>query len=613
MADIITLLPDAVANQIAAGEVIQRPASVVKELMENAIDSGATEIKLHIKNAGKTLMQVIDNGKGMSENDARMCWERHATSKLKVADDLFNIKTKGFRGEALASMAAIAHVELNTRREDFELGTRVIIEGSEVKSQEPVSTTIGSRFSVKNLFFNVPARRNFLKSDPVETRHIIEEFQRIAIAHPGLRLSFYNNDKEVFILQPGNLKQRLIALLGKKYAERLLQVEAETDFVKIHGFVAKPEFARKSRGEQYFFVNERFIKNPYLGHAVSTAFSDLIPKDVYASYFLFFEIDPRLIDVNIHPTKTEIKFEDERNIYAILMAGVKQALGRFNAAPSIDFNQTEGFEIDVVTSKTKIIPPEIQINKDYNPFTQSGFTPKPKPQGKEWESFYDLDEVMKEMGGSDDDEFSQPGTKARQLVPSEWKDKDVKENQLAYQLKNAFIITTLKSSLVIIDQYRAHFRILYEQLLDQMGNTKANSQKLLFPQPFHPTIISFHALSEMKEWLEILGFSIDWRKDRELLISGTPADYKIKDPIKTLQFLADEWVADTIDKSEQPKNRVALNLAAQLAVKKGKKLKREEIEVLIEGLFSCENPYFSPRGNPVMFSLTLEEIQNKFE
>jgi DNA mismatch repair protein MutL len=609
MADIINLLPDAVANQIAAGEVIQRPASVVKELMENAIDSGATEIKLHIKDAGKTLIQVIDNGYGMSENDARMCWERHATSKLKTADDLFNIKTKGFRGEALASMAAIAHVELNTRREDFELGSRIIIEGSEVKSQEPVSTAKGSRFSVKNLFFNVPARRNFLKSDPVETRHIIEEFQRIAIAHPGIRLSLYNNEKEVFILLPGNLKQRLIALLGKKYAERLLQVEAETDFIKIHGFIAKPEFARKSRGEQYFFVNQRFIKSPYLNHAVSTAFSDLIPKDVYASYFIFFEIDPHAIDVNIHPTKTEIKFEDERNIYAILMAAVKQALGRFNAAPTIDFNQPEGFEIDVVTSKTKIIPPEIQVNKDYNPFTQSGFSPKPKPEGKEWESFYDLEDVMKEMGGLDNEQEETGG----QLVPSEWKDTGKKDLPLAYQFKNAFIITTLKSSLVIIDQYRAHFRVIYEQLLEQLDSTGVNSQKLLFPQPFYPSVVAYHALSEMKEWLEALGFSIDWRKGRELLISGTPADYKIKDPLKTLQYLADEWTAETIDKSEHPKSRIAINLAAQLAVKKGKKLKREEIEALIEGLFSCENPYFSPRGNPVMFKLTLEEIQHKFE
>lgn len=608
MADIINLLPDAVANQIAAGEVIQRPASVVKELMENAIDSGATEIKLHIKNAGKTLIQVIDNGNGMSENDARMCWERHATSKLKVADDLFNIKTKGFRGEALASMAAIAHVELSTRREDFELGTRIVIEGSEVKSQEPVSTAKGSRFSVKNLFFNVPARRNFLKSDPVETRHIIEEFQRVAIAHPGIRLSFYNNEKEVFILQPGNLKQRLIALLGKKYAERLLQLEAETGFVKIHGFIVKPEFARKSRGEQYFFVNQRFIKSPYLGHSVSTAFSDLIPKDVYPSYFIFLEIDPHAIDVNIHPTKTEIKFEDERNIYAVLMAAVKQSLGKFNAAPTIDFNQPEGFEIDVVTSKTQIVPPEIQVNKDYNPFTQSGFSPKPKPQGKEWESFYDLDDVMKEMGGSDD-----PDKTTGQLVQSAWKERAVKDLPLAYQFKNAFIITTLKSSLMIIDQYRAHFRVIYEQLLEQLNTSGVNSQKLLFPQPFYPTVVAYHALSEMKEWLKALGFSIDWRKDRELLISGTPADYKIKDPLKTLQYLADEWTAETIDKSEHPKNRIALNLAAQLAVKKGKKLKREEIEALIEGLFSCKNPYFSPRGNPVMFKLTLEEIQNKFE
>jgi len=614
MSDIIHLLPDAIANQIAAGEVIQRPASVVKELMENAIDAGANEITLAIKNAGKTLIQVIDNGSGMNENDARMCWERHATSKLKKADDLFNIQTKGFRGEALASIAAIAHVELSTRPVENDLGTELLIEGSDVKSQKPVSTAAGSRFSVKNLFYNVPARRNFLKSDPVETRHIIEEFQRIAIAHPKIKFSFYNDEKEVYILRSENLKQRLVTLFGKKYSERLLMVEADAGFVNIKGFIVKPEFARRSRGEQYFFVNNRFIKNPYLGHAVTTAFINLIPKDVFASYFIFIEIDPHAIDVNIHPTKTEIKFEDERQVYAVMLSAVKQALGRFNAAPSIDFNPPGNFDIDIVTSKTKIKPPEIQVNKNYNPFENQGFTQKQKPQNKEWESFYNLDEVMKEMkGGEDEFDDGAEDANPQKIIQTDWQEKENSDPPLAYQLRQAYIITSLKSGLVIIDQYQAHFRILYEQILSQLQTSGINSQKTLFPQSFFPNEVTYNALLEMKEWLHALGFILDWEKKNKLLISGTPADYTIKDPIKTLQYLADEWIKDTLDPDDSPKNKIARKLSSKLAIKKGKKLNREEIESLIEGLFSCENPYFSPLGNPVMFKITLDEIIHKFE
>ncbi len=600
MSDIIKLLPDSVANQIAAGEVIQRPASVVKELMENAVDADASEIKLIIKDAGKTLIQVIDNGNGMSENDARMSWERHATSKLKNADDLFNIKTKGFRGEALASMAAIAHVELITKLHDNKLATQIIIEGSEVKSQKPVSGSVGSRFLVKNLFFNVPARRNFLKSDPVETRHIIEEFQRVAMAHPSIKFSMYNNEKEVFNLLKGNFKQRLIALLGKKYNERLLDVDVSTNIVTIQGYITKPEFAKKTRGEQYFFVNKRFIKNPYLNHAISTAFSSLIPKDVHPSYFLFIEIDPHQIDVNIHPTKTEIKFENDRNIYAILMAGIKESLGKFNAVPSIDFNQPEGFDIDVVTSSSIITPPKIKIDPSYNPFDTSTAKKKNMPTEMEYESFYQLDEVIKE---SDDEE---------QATEINWED-DETTTYLAYQYKSAYILTTLKSGLVIIDQYRAHFRVLFERMLDQLKTDSTSSQKLLFPQPFQVTPSNYSALLQIKDELNDLGFLIDWENKNELLISGIPAVFPMKDPILILQNLADQLLEGNESEELNLKEYIAFNIASQVAVRKGNKLEQEEVNGLVDDLFASSNPYFSPNNKPIMFKLSLDEIKNRFE
>lgn len=611
MSDIIKLLPDSVANQIAAGEVIQRPASVVKELIENAVDAGATEIKLIVKDAGKTLIQVIDNGGGMTENDARMCWERHATSKLKNADDLFKIQTKGFRGEALASMAAIAHVELISKTEESNLATKIIIEGSEVKSQEATSGVNGSKFLVKNLFFNVPARRNFLKSDAVETRHLIEEFLRVAMAHPSIKFSMFNNEKETYILPVGNLKQRIVALLGKKYSERLLEVKVDTAIVKISGFISKPEFSRKTRGEQYFFVNNRFIKNPYLNHAIATAYSNLIPKDVYASYFLFLDVNPNEVDVNIHPTKTEVKFESDRNIYAILLAAVKESLGKFNAVPSLDFDTPAGFDIDVVTSSSIITPPSIKINPNYNPFDSASNPSKAKPKEIEFESFYKLDEVIEETK-TELDEFESESTEGEQsdLVQNI---EDPATNFLAYQYNNAYILTTLKSGLVIIDQFRAHFRILFEQIKEQLESNNSFSQKLLFPQPFQVNPSSYSALIEIKDVLFSLGFMIDWENENELLISGIPSSLKIKDPITLLQNLADQLVEENETKTPDIKEHIAFNIANQLAIRKGKKLQQEEVDSLIDSLFSCSNPYFSPHGKPIMFKFSLEEIQNRFE
>jgi DNA mismatch repair protein MutL len=613
MSDIIKLLPDSVANQIAAGEVIQRPASVVKELIENAVDAGATEIKLNVKDAGKTLIQVIDNGSGMSENDARMCWERHATSKLKTAEDLFNIHTKGFRGEALASMAAIAHVELISKVQESKLATRIIIEGSEVKSQEPISAANGSQFLVKNLFFNVPARRNFLKSESVETRHIIEEFLRVAMAHPSIKFIMYSDDKEVYNLPAGNYKQRVVALLGKKYNERLLEVGVDTAIVKIHGYIIKPEFSRKTRGEQYFFVNNRFIKNAYLNHAITLAYDKLIPKDVYASYFLFLDVDPHEIDVNIHPTKTEIKFESDRNIYAILLASIKESLGKFNAVPSLDFNQPIGFDIDVVTSSSIITPPSIKVDTSYNPFHSSTNQKKPAPSEIEYESFYKLDDVIAETKrrADDDDEYEQL-EKEESGLDAQWGDENATAF-LSYQYHNSFLLTTLKSGLVIIDQYRAHFRILFEQIKKQLTKENSSSQKLLFPQPFQVNPSNYSALIEVKNELSSLGFIIDWESPNELLISGIPTSIPIKDPILLLQNLADKLIEGNSNESTDSNEQIAFSIANQLAIRKGKKLQQEEIDSLINELFSCNNPYFSPHGKPIMFKLSLEEIQKRFE
>ena len=378
MPDIIQLLPDAVANQIAAGEVIQRPASAVKELLENAIDAGSDTISLVIKDAGKALIQVNDNGFGMSETDARLSFERHATSKIKSADDLFNINTKGFRGEALASIAAIAQVELKTKIVGTDLGTQIIIEGSEVKEQEVCNCSKGTSFSIKNLFYNVPARRNFLKSNPVEIKHIIEEFQRVAMVHADIAFSMYNNGNEVFNLKKGSFRQRIVGIFGEKYNQKLVPVTENTDIVSIEGFVSKPEFAKKTRGEQYFFVNDRFIKNPYLNHAVNNAFDQLLSKDQFPSYFLKLTIDPSKIDINIHPTKTEIKFEDERAIYAIIRTAVKQALGKFNIAPTLDFEQESSFNVPLMKSSDSVKAPSIKVNKDYNPFETKTISPPQK-------------------------------------------------------------------------------------------------------------------------------------------------------------------------------------------------------------------------------------------
>ena len=482
MSDIIKLLPDSVANKIAAGEVIQRPASAAKELLENSIDSGASEIKLIIKDAGKTLIQVVDNGSGMSETDARMSFERHATSKIQSANDLFAIRTMGFRGEALASIAAIAHVDIKTKLSNQELGSHICIEGSEVKSQDAVSCTDGTNISVKNLFFNVPARRNFLKSNNVETRHIIEEFNRVALVNPNIEFSFIHNERKVFKLPISNLKQRITGIMGSNYGQKLVPVEQKTDKINITGYIGKPEFAKKTRGEQYFFVNNRFIKHPYLNHAVDNAFQELLPSKAFPSYFIYFDVDPKQIDINIHPTKTEVNFLDNKLIYAILRSAVKQGLGKYNITPTIDFEVEQSFDAPNPPKGKPIINPFEKTESTFNPFEtqqQKIQTKREVSNSENWEKLFAGKNVQNEIFESPDDAKSN-NEHLNELRTSN--NENGTEERKIFQIQNRYILTFIKSGILIIDQQNAHERILYERYKKMLENKKGNSQQELFPQ-----------------------------------------------------------------------------------------------------------------------------------
>jgi len=479
--DIIQLLPEHVANQIAAGEVIGRPASAVKEMLENALDSGATNIKLYIKDSGKTLLQVVDNGCGMSEADARMSFERHATSKINKADDLFAIKTMGFRGEAMASLAAIAHVEMKSKLTEKELGTHIIIEGSQVKKQEDCSCANGTSISIKNLFYNVPARRNFLKSDKVETRHIIEQFSRIALANPDINMSLHLDDVEYFHLEKSNKRQRIVNVTGAKSNQKLVPIQEQTTLVNISGFIGKPEFCKRTRGEQYFFVNNRFIKSPYLHHAVKKAYDGLIPDNYFPSYFLYLDIDPKLIDINIHPTKTEIKFEDERSIYAIIRSAVKHSLGKYNVAPTIDFNLETSFDIPVMEKGKGYTQPKVKVDTNFNPFE------KEKPT-----EIFSWGDIVEKAN-------------IQQEIEVDWT-QEVQEKQLL-QIKNQFILLEGKGELLIIHQQRAHERVLFEYYQDLLENKKVESQQLAFPFNITFSNSDYLLITQLEEPLHNLGFS----------------------------------------------------------------------------------------------------------
>lgn len=609
MLDIIQLLPDSIANQIAAGEVIQRPASAIKELLENSVDAGSTNIKVIIKEAGKSLMQVIDNGCGMSERDARLCFERHATSKIKTADDLFCIRTKGFRGEALASIAAIAQVEMKTRRTEDEIGTQIIIEGAKFMDQQSCATPAGTSFAVKNLFFNVPARRNFLKSNPAETRHILEEFQRVALAHSSIAFSLHHDGNEIFNLSSGNLRQRIMGVFGNNYNERLVPVEEETTIIKLNGYIVKPEFAKKTRGEQYFFVNNRFIRDAYLNHAVNAAFEELLPKDCFAGYFLFIEIDPSRIDINIHPTKTEIKFDDERSIYQIIRATVKRSLGKFSIAPSLDFEQEPAFNISL--QKMKEIPnePVIKINPLYNPFEVSkeqkknipSFESPAKKNAGNWEKLY---EGLK----------NNPVESIQQKIKTEENGLSEFSYEINHiqQLQSRFIIAHYNSGFYIIDQQAAHERILFEKNIEALNSQSASSQQDLFPQSFEFSPPDALILHELLPDLLSMGLDIAEFGKNTFVVNGIPT-YLDRTTIKPLlEKLVEQYKHYASEFKSDRKEKLALSMARQACLKAGTALSEKEIKQLIRDLFQTSNPFYSYSGKPIVVNIGLDEIEKRF-
>lgn len=608
MADIIQLLPDHVANQIAAGEVVQRPSSVVKELVENAIDANATSIKLIVKEAGKTQIQVIDNGKGMSETDARLCFERHATSKIRSAEDLFQLQTKGFRGEALASIAAIAHVELKTKLEHTDLGTAIIIEGSEVKSQEVTVTPQGTSISVKNLFFNIPARRNFLKSNTVELRHIIDEFHRVALAHPSIEFVLYHNGSELFNLPKSNYRQRIVNVFGSKINDKLVPVSEDTEIVKITGFVAKPEYSRKTKSEQFFFVNNRFIKSGYLNHAVSAAFEGLLKEGYYPSYFINLEVDPHSIDINIHPTKTEIKFEDEHTLYAIIRSAVKHSLGQFNVAPVLDFDNDTNLDTPYSYKDKQAVAPVIQVDRNYNPFKDSGYKSSvQRLHTAKWESLYVGVAPSPSIEPPDEMAFeSEAGNEQLFQTAQE------ASSSAVFQLQQKYIVSSLKSGLLIIDQHRAHQRILYESFLKNMTVKSAVSQQLLFPLKLHFSTTDIEHLKSLKQELEQSGFVFESFKNESIEISGVP--FNVSD--SEISIIFEQLISDI--ENEVPEanfsatDLLAKSMAKSLAVKRGQSLTKEEQEHMLNSLFACKEPAVSPANKPTYITIETNNLDKKF-
>ena len=601
MSDIIQLLPDHVANQIAAGEVVQRPASVVKELLENAIDAGATSIKLLLKDAGKSLIQVIDNGKGMSNTDARLSFERHATSKIKDAHDLFNLNTKGFRGEALASIAAIAHVELKTKQENDELGTQIKIEGSKITSQEFISTSKGTSIAVKNLFFNIPARRNFLKSDAIETRHIIDEFQRVSLAHPDIAFLLHHNGSEIYNLRDSNLRKRVVAIFGAKMNEKLVPISETTDLIAINGFVAKPEFSKKKRGEQFFFVNDRFIKSSYLNHAVVSAFEGLLENGYHPSYFLYLTVPPSSIDINIHPTKTEIKFDNEKAIYAILRATVKHSLGQYNVAPVLDFNRDDTLDTPYqFTGKSTGATPKITVDPNFNPFKteQQSYQPKETSYQKEtqsWESLYTAVETIEP-------------TEQKQLFHQEQETETGK----TFQIQKKYLLSSIKSGMVLIHQSLAHQRVLYEEFLESITVHEAMSQQLLFPVHVSFSQTDTEMIQSMKADLENTGFLFESITNEAVVVKGIPTSITESQISLILEQLLDDMKLEVPETSFSHFDVMAKSFAKSLAIKTGAVLSSKEQESLVHDLFSCKEPSVSPFGKATFKTLTIKEIDAIF-
>ncbi len=615
MPDIISLLPDSVANQIAAGEVVQRPASVVKELLENSVDAESTHIKLIVKDSGKTLIQVTDNGKGMSETDARMCFERHATSKIKKSEDLFHIVTKGFRGEALASIAAVAQVELKTRPPEYSLGTRLEVDGGKIKVQEETACAQGSSFIVKNLFYNVPARRYFLKSDVIELRHIIDEFQRVALTHPDIEFSFHHNGAEVFMLPAVSLRQRIVHILGNRYNEKLVPVEETTDIVSVQGFVGKPEASRKTRGEQFFFLNNRFIRNTYLNHAVVSAFQDMLPQGFFPMYLLYLTIDPAQIDINIHPTKTEVKFQDDRSVYAIVHAAVRRALGRFNISPSLDFEQETAIQISAPRIGQEPVPPRIEVNTEFNPF---GAVKKEKDRDLALRGWFDQRERTTEGWQSLLSIAAMPGVAKRAetnvRVESDIVEKvlpEIHESTPVMQLMRRYIICPTNEGMMVIDQQRAHQRVLFEQYHRQIISETGSSQQLLFPAEIHLSAGDAAMVLANLSKLNTLGFSLRDGGKGTIEITGVPADAASKSGDQVLEEFIEAWKCENQETGYSGHDSMAWALAKTNSLKYGQMLSTPEMRSLLAQLFACQTPFTAKPGNGIIISIGTDQIEQQ--
>lgn len=618
MSSIIQLLPDHVANQIAAGEVVQRPASVVKELLENAVDAKATDIKLIIKDAGKSLIQVVDNGLGMSITDSRLCFERHATSKIRHAEDLFSLHTKGFRGEALASIAAIAHVEMKTKQDQDELGTHIIIEGSKFISQEPAVLPKGTSFAVKNLFFNIPARRNFLKSETVEMRHIVDEFQRVALAHPNIYFTMFHNGSEHFNLPSSNFRQRIVSIFSGKTNEKLVPVQEETEIITIEGFVGKPEFSKKNKGEQFFFVNNRYIKSPYLHHAIMSAYEGLLKDGSQPTYFLYLSVPPHTIDINIHPTKTEIKFDNESALYAILRSAIKHSLGQFNVAPILDFDRDPNLDTPYDYKDAKASFPTIQVDSNFNPFadvkpsksfvSKTHSTPHFKKEVQpNWEGLYvGLKQDTEELDGTifENDE----------VTASLFDDKEEEQSVTkTYQIHKKYIVSPIKSGMIIVDQQRAHQRILYEQFLTNMTVQHASSQQLLFPLELFFSQNEMKLVLELMPSLETTGFVFDGVSTDSIHISGIPINTSEGEVSKVLDQLIADLSGGIPENSFSQNDTIAKSIAKSLAIKTGTYLSEPEQENLVNNLFACKDPNVSPFQKPTFITMRVDDIDKKFK
>ncbi|MCT4614431.1 MAG: DNA mismatch repair endonuclease MutL [Marinifilaceae bacterium] len=664
MSDIINILPDNVANQIAAGEVVQRPASVVKELVENAIDAGATSVTINLTDSGKTLIQIIDNGCGMSQTDARIAFERHATSKIKNANDLFAIRSMGFRGEALASIAAIAHVELKTKQVEEELGNQIIINGGEFVSQKSIACASGSNFLVKDLFFNVPARRKFLKANSTELRNIITEFHRFALSNPDIAFKLINNDAEIFNLPATNQRQRIINIFGKSMNNRLVSIDTKTSIVNISGFIGKPKNAKRTTNEQFFFVNKRFMRHPYFYKAVLLGYEKILSPDTLPPFFINFEVDPNIIDINIHPTKTEIKFEDEQSVFQIIQAAVRESLGKFNIVPSIDFDEDNSLEIpSAKTDEDDIEAPSIEINTSFNPFdSKSDYNPfemekafnpfesqpkmndnsfyeefKPKEQAKSSntskQSSFSSPKVDKDWQKLYEENDTQPKTEhhaASRLNFEQESNQNLENNESSeekennepvsdqsnsrnlFQLKNKYILTQVKSGLMLVDQRKAHERILFEKFLKSLENRKAVIQKLIFPQTIDLNPIDFHVLESIVPQLEDIGFELERFGTNTYSINGYPADINSSNPKDLLEKLLANYQDHKSDLNTDINTILAKSMAKASAINYGKKLSAEEMGVLIDELFACKTPNFAPDGKSIISVMDMNEIEKRF-